>query len=379
MMSEIQSLSAPLITVTADNSITHLASTFSDASIVENIENVTNEASDIDNSASPDTSAPVEKKSWIKSALMFIKNLAPNQLILQAGPQIHNDLTGADFKFTPTFFLAPDHAEIYPFHHEIGCSLKTNTNFPKSYATVARQQGLHVDFRACPFRVGYLRQEFGRIDVEIPYGNTGLQFTLGLELGITDKTKDRSKALSHAIKDFSTSSAQALCTVLFKFLQHKSLISGLIGMLVAPEVLARLSSVDNERERTLWFGLSLGYADLNSQMHKIIDLPPDPQGFDINIQGNIYTRHSEVMLYKFENKELILPESLKAMLSLRYNNKKEVVSEILQNKIEIIHRTNKGEISRTASDRLLEVADALAVIATSVVNDVQGTVIVDIH
>lgn len=284
--------------------------------------------------------------------IKFIERYGPNHLILQFGPQIHNSLTGSDFKFTPTLVLFSDHLEAYPLHNEIGHTIPTGSDAVKAYALAVKQQGINIAWPK--LALNYIRQELVRIEMDIPYGNLGLQATIGLELGITDTTTDPSHTLQHAIQDFKTSSAQAFGLVAADFTRQRSLINTLVAILVMPEILTRLSEHNHDRARTLWFGLSLGYADYNGNIAENIQTLPDPQHNGINIQSNVYTRHGQMMTYDCQNRQFTIPHVFAEILLVFYRNKSNLISDVLKNKTYMLKNNQLPPRAKEISTQFLD-------------------------
>ncbi|WP_273908464.1 hypothetical protein [Enterobacter bugandensis] len=305
-------------------------------------------------------------KTNLMNVVNFIRNWGPNHIIIQAGPQMHNTLTGIDYKFTPTAVIASDHAEIYPFHNEVGRTfLSENSSFVKGYALSVHQQGVNIDWKN--WKLGYLRQILGRVEADFPYGDSGLQGTIGIEVGVTDKTTGLKNAFQHAVSDFQTSSAQTLALTGLDFAANPKVIEiitgALIGAFTLPEVISRMTNPDNSRESVLWVGISLGYADYNGTLLPDMEIIQDNQHQGLNIQTNAYIRHGEMITYNFQNKKFTIPHALiKTLTLLNGGSKPDFIRNILSAQADINHHINQGHIpavaGQTANDCLDEIAAA---------------------
>lgn len=303
-------------------------------------------------------------KKNLMNVVKFIRNWGPNHIIIQAGPQMHNTLTGMDYKFTPTAVIASDHAEIYPFHNEIGRTfLSESSDFVKGYALGVHQQGVNIDWKN--WELGYLRQILGRVEADFPYGDSGLQGTIGIEVGVTDKTTGLRNAFQHAISDFQTSSAQALALTGLDFAANPGVIEiitgGLIGAFSVPEVMSRLTNPDNSRESVLWMGISLGYADYNGTLFPDVEILNDNQHQGLNIQTNAYIRHGEMITYNFQNKKFTIPHALiKTLTLLNGGSKPGFIRNILSAQADINHQISQGHIPAVAGQTVNDWLDVIA-------------------
>ena len=305
-------------------------------------------------------------KTNLMNVVNFIWNWRPNHIIIQAGPQIHNTLTGIDYKFTPTAVIASDHAEIYLLHNEVGRTfLSENSSFVKGYALSVHQQGVNIDWKN--WELGYVRQILGRVEADFPYGGSGLQGTIGIEVGVTDKTRGLKNAFQHAVSDFQTSSAQALALTGLDFAANPKVIEiitgALIGAFTVPEVMSMLINPDNNRESVLWMGISLGYADYNGTLLPDVGIIQDNQHQGLNIQTNAYIRHGEMITYNFQNKKFTIPHALiKTLTLLNGGSKPNFIRNILSAQADINHHISLGHIpavaGQTANDCLNEISAA---------------------
>ena len=321
--------------------------------------------------AAPKT-APGTLKSTLRKVGKFIRNWGPNHLILQAGPQLHNALTGLDYKFTPTAVIASDHAELYPLHNEVGGALRAPGNHRvNGYALVVYQQGINIDWKNG--ELSYLRQMLGRVEADFPYGDTKLQGTIGFEIGITDKSRGFKNSVRHAMSDFQTSSAQALALTGLDFAAHGDLIGaltkGLIVAFAAPEVISRITSEDNARESVLWIGLSFGYADYNGTVMAQLPTLPDISHQGVNMQVNAYLRHGQMMTFDFRTKNFTLPHALIKTLTLANGGDAPAfVSRVLAAKADINHRVNLGHIPAVVGRSIDDCLDEIAAQGVRVIN-----------
>lgn len=312
-------------------------------------------------------------KKNLMNVVKFIRNWGPNHIIIQAGPQMHNTLTGMDYKFTPTAVIASDHAEIYPFHNEIGRTfLSESSDFVKGYALGVHQQGVNIDWKN--WELGYLRQILGRVEADFPYGDSGLQGTIGIEVGVTDKTTGLRNAFQHAISDFQTSSAQALALTGLDFAANPGVIEiitgGLIGAFSVPEVMSRLTNPDNSRESVLWMGISLGYADYNGTLFPDVEILNDNQHQGLNIQTNAYIRHGEMITYNFQNKKFTIPHALiKTLTLLNGGSKPGFIRNILSAQADINHQISQGHIPAVAGQTVNDWLDVIAVAGCNAIDN----------
>lgn len=347
--------------------------TSSRGSISDSIVSVTNRNNSDVVTLSSNNTITNRLKTSVMNAFKFIRNWGPNHIILQAGPQMHNNLTGMDYKLTPTAVIASDHAEVYPFHNEIGCSFPVGgDDFVKGYALSVHQQGVNIDWKNR--ELGYLRQILGRVEVDFPYGDSELQGTIAFEVGITDKTTGLRNALQHAKSDFQTSSAQALALTGVDFAASPELIniiaSGLIGAFTVPEVISRLTNPDNSRESVLWMGISLGYADYNGTVLPELKVLQDNKHQGVNIQANAYIRHGEMITYNFQNKTFTIPHALiKALTLLNGGSKPDFIRNILSAKAEINHQMKPGHIPAVAGQTINDCLDEIAALGCSAIDD----------
>ena len=311
---------------------------------------------------------PASTGSILWDKIMGIKNVLqnsiPNHLILQFGPQIKHPGTGIDFKFTPTVVLAGDHIEGYLWHTEIGSVIKMGSDYVNGYVLGVKQQGIEYNWNEQ--RLSYNRQELGRFELDFPYGKSGVQFTLALELGITSKTRTLSQSVQHAIQDTLTQ-VPAGTILLNNAYQQAGIIGPLIGLLSVPAVMDRILEWavpgGNHRDNYLWFGLSVGYADYNGTVFPNLNNIDDPSLPGINIQANAYLRHGEAMTYDFQSKKVTIPYMVKKMLGNYYHSFAGFIKDALQSRDVLSRELTKavvnGQINPEVKSVILNIADEI--------------------
>ncbi|KOC91619.1 hypothetical protein [Winslowiella iniecta] len=311
---------------------------------------------------------PVPSGSPLREKLVGIKNCLqnsiPNHLILQFGPQIKDPDTGIDFKFTPTVVLAGDHIEGYLWHTEIGTVIKTGSDAVNGYVLGVKQQGIEYNWNEQ--RLSYNRQELGRFELDFPYGKSGLQFTLALELGITSKTRTLAKSLQHAVQDTLTQ-VPAGTILLNNAFQQAGIFGPLIGLLSVPAVMDRILEWSvpggNQRDNYLWFGLSVGYADYNGTVFPNLNNLEDPSLPGVNLQANVYLRHGSAMTYDFQSKKVTIPYIMQKLLGNYYHSLAEFIKDALQSRDALSRELTKavanGAINTQVKSVILNIADEI--------------------
>jgi len=325
-------------------------------------------------STHPATDPPVPTGSRFYQAVVdiknFIQNWGPNHLILQCGPQIKHPATGIDFKFTPTLVLASDHVEGYLWHTEVGTVIPMGSDYVNGYALGVNQQG--IEFNWCDRTLSYNRQQLGRVELDIPYGKSGLQFTVAVELGMTSKTRTLFRSLQHAVQDTITQ-VPAATLLLTRAYHQLGIIGSIIGLLSIPSVMDKIVEWaipgGNERDNYLWFGLSIGYADYNGNVAPNLNEYDDPSLPGVNILATSYLRHGEAMSYDFQTKKVTLPYGIRKILGNSYQSSADFIKNALHSRDllsrDLVQSHKNGKITAEVKDFIIDIADEIILKASS--------------
>ncbi|MFS2221680.1 hypothetical protein [Pantoea sp. B65] len=315
----------------------------------------------------------------------FIQYWAPNHLILQIGPQVKLPLTGTDFKFTTTLVLSAAGIEIYPIHTEIGIGVRTGSPYINGYGLLVKQFGAQFSWSCGGF--SYNRQQLGRLELDIPYGSSDMQFTMAIELGITDKTRSLLRSLQHALQDMSTI-LPAKGLLLNQAYHQAGIIGPVIGLLATPAVMdsliERALPGGSERESSLWFGFSFGYLDYNGTLYPDLNQFGDPSFPGVNIQTNAYLRRGEALSYDYQTQKVTLPPATRWLFGRYYTTVSAFLNDALKARNiisqELREKKNNGDITAQQQEQVLNIVDDIvSSLSVSLRNDSESlNVVMDI-
>ncbi|MEG3130425.1 hypothetical protein SC171_21830 [Pantoea cypripedii] len=336
-------------------SIAHTSCSYQDSIDFITVDN----SSEVISSSGSDNESSLRNTPWTAAKFVsFIRNILPNHIILQIGPQLHNALTGWDLKFTLTAVGSLYNLLLFPFHAETGSVIETGINKVKAYMLAVNQIGADLNWQKS--ELNYIRQQLARIEIDIPFGNTGVQHTMGLELGITDTSKGFRDFMQHGMPDFSKICGEFITLITADFADNKNLINILIGIIVVGESLSRCFEPHAGRERTLWFGLSLGI-DYNGTILQSLPTSIDSEHGSVNIQDTCYIRNSQAMTYDFRTKEYSYPPGFIKFVKIVYKGcKKLLASDILSARSKITEQAIEGKLSTQKAEDSLKALDKLA-------------------
>ncbi|MBP2168802.1 hypothetical protein J2125_001994 [Erwinia toletana] len=293
----------------------------------------------------------------------FIQRWGPNQFIFQLGPQIK--VGQVDLKFTPTLVVSGTTIAFYPVHTEVGKILDIGSSLANGYALIVKQFGFEYDFNN--HALSYNRQQLARIECDIPAIFSGLykplQLTLALEVGTTNKTTTLGRSIQHAIQDLTTI-VPAKAVLLAQAYNQAGIIGPLIGLLGTSAILDGLIDSalpgTHERNSSLWFGFSFGYADLNQMLIPDINkLGNDKKG--VNLITAFYARNMQAMTYDFQNAEVTVPPIIQLLFGHYYKSAIQFVRDALKARgvlsQELREKANKGIITPTMQQQINEISD----------------------
>jgi hypothetical protein len=336
-------------------SIAHTSCSYQDSIDFITVDN----SSEVISSNGSDNESSLRNTPWTAAKVVsFIRNILPNHIILQIGPQLHNALTGWDLKFTMTAVGSLYNLMLFPFHAETGSVIETGNNKVKAYMLAVNQIG--ADFNWQKSELNYVSQQLARVEIDIPFGKTGIQNTLGLELGITDTCKGINDFRQHGVPDFTKICGEFSALILADFSENKNLINIFIGIVVVGESLARFFEPHAGRERTLWFGLSLGI-DYNGNILQSLPTSADLEHGSVNLQGNCYIRNGQAMTYDFRTKEFSYPAGFIEAVKLVYKGcKKLLSSDFLSTRSKIVNQAREGKLTAQQEETSLKALNKLA-------------------
>ncbi|AZN36189.1 hypothetical protein [Iodobacter ciconiae] len=276
-------------------------------------------------------------------------SLIANHNIIQCGPQF--SVFGNDLKFTPTtivnFANKCEKITCFPIHLELGGLVKGLNKQSSLYGLAVNQYGcvIHRNESLNPLnwtRGNYVVEKLEHIEVGVPYkkwGNNDLwdgfgyrgsvQGIVALEVGKTTEIKRQDASLQTAkdmakeafltwpIATMQAVGAAAMatldeCTKAEPGQEKNNYVKDKIGGCISK----MLIEGSKDKESTYWFGATIGYADINTNVFLVPIVPQaiptkSNTGASFSLQLNNYLRKGIMVSYK--NGKFNIPDDLQAI------------------------------------------------------------------